>query len=147
MGFLLLYVFYRMVWSNTKKVTAISPQTQVAPCRTVADIMVIGRSINEVMAKIQEWVNLEGITVEARHENYLRGRLGIPSGLGLTAPKYFEILCSAKNGGVNVHTEGWISVYDVREECFSSNMWVMGNIPRRKGQKVIEHLWGMLKEF
>jgi hypothetical protein len=100
-----------------------------------------------VTAKIQEWIVQEGITVEAQHEGFLRGRLGIPSGLGLTAPKYFETLCAQKDNGVNVHTEGWISVYDIREQSFSSNPWVMGSIPRRKGQKVVEHLWAMLKEM
>jgi hypothetical protein len=149
MGFLFLYVFYRMVRSNTKKESSTQPQIQIQPChnRTVADVYLSGRSLSEVSAKIQEWIKLEGITVEAQHENYIRGRLGIPSGLGFTAPKYFEILCSAKDGGVNAHTEGWISVYDIREMNFTNDPFSMGNIPRRKGQKVIEHLWTMLKEF
>lgn len=147
MGFLFLYVFYRMVRSNTRKEVANQPQAQIQPNRTTADIFVSGRSLSEVTAKIQEWIKHEGITVEAQHENYLRGRLGIPSGLGLTAPKYFEVLCSAKDGGVNVHTEGWISVYDLREMSFTGDLLAMGNIPRRRGQKAIENLWSMLKEF
>jgi hypothetical protein len=147
MGFVFLYFFYRMIKPNGKTVNSAQSQAQVELSRTIADVFVSGRSLDEVSAKIREWIKLEGITVEAQHENYLRGRLGIPSGLGLTAPKYFEILCSPKDGGVNVHTEGWISVFDVREMSFSSSPWVKGSIPRRKGQKVIEHLWCMLQEL
>jgi len=146
-GLVALYFFYRIVKPRSKKAAAPQSPLPAERHRTTADIIVSGRSLKEVTAKIQEWINLEGITIEAQREGYLRGRLGIPSGLGLTAPKYFEVLCTPKDGGVNVHTEGWISVYDIREESFSSNIWVMANIPRRKGQKVIEHLWRMLKEF
>jgi DNA-binding transcriptional ArsR family regulator len=133
-GLVALYFFYRIVKPKSKKAAAPQSQTQVERHRTTADIFVSGRSLKEVTAKIQEWINLEGITIEAQREGYLRGRLGIPSGLGLTAPKYFEVLCTPKDGGINVHTEGWISVYDIREESFSSNLLVMANIPRRKGQ-------------
>jgi DNA-binding transcriptional ArsR family regulator/membrane protein implicated in regulation of membrane protease activity len=146
MSFVFLYFFYRMIKPTSKPANSAQSQAQMEPTRTVADIFVSGHTLTEVSDKIQEWVKLEGITVEAQHENYLRGRLGIPSGLGLTAPKYFEILCNPKDGGVNVHTEGWISVFDVREMSFTSNPWAKGSIPRRKGQKVIEHLWSMLKE-
>jgi len=146
-GLVALYLFYRIVKPRNKKAEAPQSQIQAEHHRTTANIFVSGHSLKEVTAKIQEWINLEGITVEAQREGYLRGRLGIPSGLGLTAPKYFEILCTPKDGGVNVHTEGWISVYDIHEESFSSNLLVMANIPRHKGQKVIEHLWCLLKEM
>jgi hypothetical protein len=147
MGFIFLYFFYRMIKPTRKgSNSALSPANN-EPSRTIADVFVNGHTLDEVSAKIQEWVALEGIIVEAQHEDYLRGRLGVPSGLGLTAPKYFEILCSSKNGGVNVHTEGWVSVFDLREESFSSKVWVAGSIPRRKGQKVIEHLWCMLNDL
>lgn len=147
MGFVFLYFFYRMIKPSSKGVNSSQSPTNNEPSRTIADVFVNGHSLDEVSAKIQEWVTLEGIIVEAQHENYLRGRLGVPSGLGLTAPKYFEILSSPKDGGVNIHTEGWISVFDVRELSFTSNPWTSGSIPPRKGQKVIEHLWRMLKEF
>jgi hypothetical protein len=146
-GFVLLYFFYRIIKPNGNIANSIQPQTQLEPSRTTADVYVFGHSLDEVSAKIHEWVKLDGITVEAQHEHYIRGRIGIPSGLGLTAPKYFEILCSPKDGGVNVHTEGCISVFDTREMSFSSNRLAAGSIPRRKGQEVIEHLWSMLKEF
>jgi DNA-binding transcriptional ArsR family regulator len=147
MSFIFLYFFYRMIKPTSKSANSTQPQTQMEPSRTVADVYVTGHTLDEVSAKIRDWIKLEGITVEAQHENYLKGRLGIPSGLGLTAPKYFEILCSPKDGGVNVHTEGWISVFDMREMSFSSSPWVKGSIPRRKGQKAIEHLWRMLQEM
>jgi len=83
--------------------------------------------------------------IEAEHENYLRGRLGIPSGLGLTAPKYFEVTLKSDSGGVTVHTEGWISMFDVSERSFSNKILTSGNIPRRKGWKVIGNLWNRLE--
>jgi len=147
LGFVFLYFFYRMIKPVNKPVNSTQTQAQISPSRTIADVFVSGHTPSEVLAKIHEWIQLEGITIEAQHENYLRGRLGIPGGLGLTAPKYFEILCIPKDGGVNVHTEGWISVFDVREMSFSSNPWEKGSIPRRKAQQVIEHLWCMLKEL
>jgi len=42
--------------------------------------------------------------------------------------------------GVLFHTEGWISMYDVSEKSFSNKILAVGNIPRKKGWKVINHL-------
>jgi hypothetical protein len=144
-GLVFFYVFYRMIRPTTKAPSNNKPETNLH--RTIKDIFVSGRSLQEVNGQIRQWIKAEGITVEVQHEDFFRGRLGIPSGLGLTAPKYFEISCTVEPNGVKVHTEGWISVYDVKEQSFSSNPWVMGSIPRRKGQKVIEHLWAVLEEF
>ncbi|MCW4002364.1 MAG: winged helix-turn-helix domain-containing protein [Candidatus Bathyarchaeota archaeon] len=145
-GLVFFYVFYRMIRPTTNAKSHQKSNTpETNPDRTIKDIFVSGRSLQEVNDQICQWIRAEGITVEVQHEDFFRGRLGIPSGLGLTAPKYFEISCTVEPKGVKVHTEGWISVYDVREQSFSSNPWVMGNIPRRKGQKVIEHLWAILE--
>ena len=143
-AFVFIYFFYRMVRPTIKTGNLTKPQTG-DQFRTVKDIFVSGRTTGEVNAQIQEWVKQEGIKIEAQREGFFRGRLGIPSGLGLTAPKYFEVSSVAKDNGVDVHTEGWISVYDIGEQSFSSNPWVMGSIPRRKGQKVIEQLWRKLE--
>jgi hypothetical protein len=113
--------------------------------RTIQDVFVSGRQLQEVKEEIQNWIIDEGINVEVEREGFIRGRLGIPSGLGLTAPKYFEVSFKSDQNGVMVHTEGWISLYDVSEKSFSNKILIYGNIPRRKGWKVIEHLWQKLR--
>jgi hypothetical protein len=40
----------------------------------------------------------------------------------LTAPKYFEVALKPDQSGVMVHTEGWISVFDVSEKSFSKSI-------------------------
>ena len=75
----------------------------------------------------------------------VRGRLGIPSGLGLTAPKYFEVSFKLEETGVMVHTEGWVSLFDVSERSFSKSALVAGGIPRKKGWKVMAQLWKRLR--
>ncbi len=144
-GLVFLYFFYRMIRPVNRAVNPGQPQS--SSDKTVEDIFVIGRTMQEVTEKIQSWIKQEGITVEAQHKGFFRGRLGIPSGLGLTAPKYFEGTFKAVQDGVKVHTEGWISVYDVSERSFTDNVLAMGSIPRRKGWKVMEHLWTMLKDM
>jgi hypothetical protein len=113
--------------------------------RTIQNILVSGRELQEVKEEVQRWINEEGITIEVEREGFVRGRLGIPSGLGLTAPKYFEVSWKPEQNGLMVHTEGWISLYDVSERSFSKTATVSGGIPRRKGWKVMENLWDRLK--
>jgi len=130
-------VFYRMI----------RPQRngQKDQTRTVEDVLVSGRSLQEVREEVLSWVREEGIKIEIEREDFIRGRLGIPSGLGLTAPKYFEVTLKPVQNGVMVHTEGWISLYDVSERSFSNRILTSGNIPRRKGWKVINNLWERLR--
>jgi hypothetical protein len=112
--------------------------------RTVEDVFVSGRSIEEIGNAVFEWLREEGIEVLEKRENFVKGRMGIPGGLGLTAPKYFEIsFKSAENGGM-VHTEGWIGVYGISEQNFSKTALLAG-IPRRKGWKAMENLWNKLQ--
>ncbi|MCL1977692.1 MAG: helix-turn-helix domain-containing protein [Candidatus Bathyarchaeota archaeon] len=133
------YFFYRMIRPNTKK------QNQKEQNRTVQDVFVSGRRPKEVKEEIQKWIREEGIVIEAEREEFVRGRLGIPSGLGLTAPKYFEVSLKSDQNGVMVHTEGWISVYNVSERSFSNKILAFGNIPRKKGWDVINRLWQKLR--
>lgn len=133
------YFFYRMIRPKNKVLN------QKEQNRTIQDIFVSGRQLQDVKEEIQNWVRDEGISVEVEREGFVRGRLGIPSGLGLTAPKYFEVSFKSDQNGVTVHTEGWISLYDVSERSFSNKVLISGNIPRRKGWKVIEHLWQRLR--
>jgi DNA-binding transcriptional ArsR family regulator len=136
-GMTFLYFFYRMI----------RPQRngQKDQTRTVEDVLVSGRSLQEVREEVLSWVREEGIKIEIEREDFIRGRLGIPSGLGLTAPKYFEVTLKPVQNGVMVHTEGWISLYDVSERSFSNRILTSGNIPRRKGWKVINNLWERLR--
>jgi hypothetical protein len=133
------YFFYRMVRPKAKE------QNQKEQDRTIQDVFVSGRHQEEVKEEIQNWIREEGITIEVEREGFIRGRLGIPSGLGLTAPKYFEVTFKSDQNGVLVHTEGWISLYDVSEKSFSNKTLAFGNIPRQKGWKVISRLWQKLK--
>ena len=142
-GIVFTYFFYRMIRPVNRSINKTQPQNNQD--RTIEDIFVSGRTVQEVNEQIQYWIKQEGITVEAEREGFFRGRLGIPSGLGLTAPKYFEVSFKNEHNGVKVHTEGWISVYDVSERSFSKSALAMGSIPRRKGWNVIENLWTQLR--
>lgn len=134
-----LYFFFRMIRPVTEN------PIQDGQLRTVKDIFVSGRQLQEVNQEVYRWINKEGIAIETEREGFVRGRLGTPSGLGLTAPKYFEVSFKPDHYGVVVHTEGWISIFDVSEKSFSKTALTYGGIPRRKGWKVMEHLWQSLK--
>lgn len=137
------YFFYRMIRPVNRHANKIESQSNQD--RTVEDIFVSGRNMQEVNEEVQRWIKEEGIIVEVEREGFFRGRLGIPSGLGLTAPKYFEVSFKPEQNGVSVHTAGWISMFDVSERCFTNNALAVGSIPRRKGWKVIAHLWNLLR--
>src|SRR3972149_3608192 len=112
--------------------------------RTVEDVLVSGRTVQEVKDEVNRWLEEWGITKVEEREDFVRGRMGVPGGLGLTAPKYFEVSYRPDPRGVLVHTEGWIGVYGVSESSFSKNAF-LGGIPRRKGWKTIEQLWNRLR--
>lgn len=138
-GILFVYFFYRMIRPPSKR------QAQKNHFRTVRDVFVSGRDVREVREEVMCWVKEEKISVEVEREDSIRGRLGIPSGLGLTAPKYFEVSFKPDQNGVIVHTEGWVSLYDISERSFSKSALTSGGIPRKKGWNVIERLWKRLK--
>jgi len=112
--------------------------------RTIKELLVTGRSLQEVKAEVFLWMKEWGISKVEERNDFVRGRMGIPGGLGLTAPKYFEVTYKPQDNGVLVHTEGWIGVYGVSESSFSKNAF-LGGIPRRKGWKTVEQLWNRLK--
>jgi hypothetical protein len=114
--------------------------------RTVEEVLVSGRNIQEVREEVLRWMEEEGIKKVEERDDFIRGRMGIPGGLGLTAPKYFEVSFKPNQNGIMVHTEGWIGVYGVSEKSFSKGAF-FGGIPRRKGWKVIEQLWNRLKSM
>lgn len=139
LSIIFLYFFYRMIRPPNEK------QSSKNNFRTIEDVLVSGRELQEVRAEIMRWIKEEKISVEVERDGFIRGRLGIPSGLGLTAPKYFEVSFKPDQNGVMVHTEGWISIYDISERSFSKSALTTGGIPRKKGWKVIEHLWKRLR--
>ena len=112
--------------------------------RTVEEVLVIGRNFEEVKTEVLFWMKEWGISIVEERNDFVRGRMGIPGGLGLTAPKYFEVTYRPHENGVLVHTEGWIGVYGVSESSFSKTAF-LGGIPRRKGWKTIEQLWNRLR--
>jgi hypothetical protein len=114
--------------------------------RTIKDFLVSGRTLDEAKAEVLNWMSEWGISKVDEREGFVRGRMGVPGGLGLTAPKYFEVSYSLQEKGVLVHTEGWIGVYGVSESSFSKNAFLAG-IPRRKGWKTIEQLWNRLNSM
>ena len=138
-GIFFVYFFYRMIRPPNEK------QASKNRFRTVRDVFVSGRDIREVREEVMRWIKEEKIIVEAEQDSFVRGRLGIPSGLGLTAPKYFEVSLKPDQNGVRVHTEGWVSLYDVSERSFSKTALTAGGIPRKKGWTVIERLWNRLE--
>jgi len=112
--------------------------------RTIGEIQVSGRSYQEVMDVIFQWVNANSIKVVDNQQNFIKGRIGLPGGIGLTAPKYFEVSMRQIMGGFLVHSEGYIGVYGFSELGFDAHSFV-GGIPRKQGWKVIEDLWNRLR--
>jgi hypothetical protein len=114
--------------------------------RTIEEVLVTGRTLQEVKTELLRWMDEWGIKKVEERDNFIRGRMGIPGGLGLTAPKYFEVSYRPQDNSVLVHTEGWIGVYGMSESSFSKSA-LFGGIPRRKGWKTIEQLWSRLKSM
>ena len=133
---LFTFFFYRIVRPVNKTQQTQAQKNQTRQDRTIQDILVSGRELQEVTEEVQRWISKEGITIEVEREGFVRGRLGIPSGLGLTAPKYFEVSWKPEQNGIMVHTEGWINLYDVSERSFSKTATVSGRIPRQKAGKL-----------
>jgi hypothetical protein len=138
-GIIFLYFFYRMIRPINQR------KSRKDQSRTVENMFVFGRTMQEINEAVMDWIKEEGISIETQRKDFVRGRLGIPSGLGLTAPKYFEIFFKPDQDGVTVHIEGWISLFDVSERNFSRSRLATGGIPRRKGWMVMEHLCKRLK--
>ncbi len=112
--------------------------------RTIEEILVTGRNMKEIGDEVSVWMAEEGITILEKRDDFFKGRMGIPGGLGLTAPKFFEITLRPNERGIAVNTQGWIGVYGMSESSFSKTA-LMGGIPRRKGWKTMEKLWNKLR--
>jgi DNA-binding transcriptional ArsR family regulator len=137
----LSYFFYRMV----RPIKRGNSSQIMSRDRSIEDFFVSGRQIQEIKEAVQSWIKEEEIILETQRDVFIRGRLGPPSGLGWTAPKYFEVSWKAEPNGVLVHTEGWISVYDLRERSFSSTALAYGGVPRKKGWRIMQTLINNLK--
>ena len=113
----------------------------------IDDLGIPGKTPEEVTKEVMQWIQDEKITVELDHGDLILGRLGNPSGLGLVAPRYFEITIKSEPNGVMVHTEGWVSVFDFRELSFVQRGVITGAVPRRLGWTVMEKLWNRLENM
>jgi hypothetical protein len=112
----------------------------------VEDVLVSGRNIQEVKEVVHRWMEAQEIRTVEEADDFVRGRMGPPSGAGLTAPKFFEVSFKPKGNTVLVHMEGWISTYGEAEQGFSKGAF-FGGIPRRKGWSAMEKLWNGLKSL
>jgi hypothetical protein len=137
-GLIFLYFYYRMLRPPSQE------DNKKDPPRTIKEIFISGKTSEDVTKVIMQWVQDEKITVELDHGDFIRGRLGNPSGLGLTAPKYFEITIKTDPKGILVHTEGWVSLFDLRELSFVQRGVFTGAVPRRQGWTLMEKLWNRL---
>ncbi len=114
--------------------------------RTIQEMPVYGRSYQDIRNEILRWMNDNKVKLVEERQDFMKGRIGVPGGLGLTAPKYFEIYFKPIQGGMIVHTEGFIGVYGVSEQDFAPKA-VVGGIPRRQGWRAIEDLGGRLRSM
>ncbi len=111
--------------------------------RTIKDITVIGRNAEEVKSFVQTWFAENKVNIIENKPDSVKGRWGV--GLA-TAPKYFQVSFLATQGGTIAHTEGWITVYGVKDQDFSPSA-LAGGIPRREGWHHMEKLWSALQAF
>jgi hypothetical protein len=111
--------------------------------RTRKDIIVAGRTAEEIRGLVQNWFAANHVDVIENMPGYIKGRWGV--GLA-TAPKYFQVSFLPTQGGVVAQTEGWITVYGVSDQDFSASA-LAGGIPRREGWHAMERLWGTLQWF
>jgi hypothetical protein len=111
--------------------------------RTKKDIIVTGRGIEEIRSFVQNWFAQNSIDVIDNNPNYIKGRWGV--GL-VTAPKYFQVSFVPSQGGIIAKTEGWITIYGLKDQDFSPSA-IGAGIPRREGWGAMERLWKTLEAF
>ena len=104
--------------------------------RTRKDILILGRSSEEVRGRVQNWFAQNDVSVIDNQSHYIKGRWG--SGF-LTAAKYFQVNFQQTQGGTMAQTEGWITVYGLTDQDFSPTALGAG-IPRREGWGQMERL-------
>lgn len=120
--------------------------------RTTKDIIVEGRSIEEVMAVVLKWFGENKVKVMVNTPDLIFGRWG--RGI-LTASKFFEVTLLPTENGVIAKTEGWITgvtalpyamIY-LPEQDLSDSAFSYGGIPRKEGMKAIKRLWNTLESL
>ena len=114
--------------------------------RSKEEIVVNGKSYDEIRNIVIDWMQENKVNLVEEKPGFIKGRIGIPGGLGFTAPKFFEITMKANEGSILVDVEGFIGVYGVSESSFSATA-VLGGLPRRQGWKVMQNLIERLKPF
>lgn len=111
--------------------------------RTKKDLLVVGRTQEEVKVAVQKWFSDNKISTIDNNSNIIKGRWG--TGF-LTAPKYFQAILIPTEEGIIAKTEGWITVYWLTEVEFSSSGFLCG-IPKREGWRAMQSLWDMLSNL
>jgi hypothetical protein len=109
--------------------------------RSVEELIVSGRTIQEVRTEINSWMEAQKLKPIDSREDHIKAKWG--SGLA-TAAKYFEVFLKPAPNGVTVRVEGWISSFGMGEQSFSKDA-LAGAIPRREGWRVMEYLLNRLK--
>jgi hypothetical protein len=112
--------------------------------RTRRDILVIGRSVDELKIAVKKWFHENHVTVICEETYSVKGQWG--SGF-LTGAKFFQVYFKPIEGGVVTMTEGWVTSFFGEEIDYIANYTYWGGIPRREGWQAIERLWAMLQSY
>lgn len=107
--------------------------------RTVQDIAVQGRNIQDVRNEIMSWMNSVGAWIVDDRQTYIKIQDGVGIWEGI---RYFEISLRQDQNGVVVHTEGYVKT--LGSESDLSPGAISAALPRRKGFRAIQDLWNRL---
>lgn len=109
--------------------------------RTVHDVPVIGRTVEEVRNEIFFWIKAKKMKLMEDRVVHMKARKGHP--LGFTAPKYIEIQLWQHQDVITVHLEGYIGVFGGPEMEFAPSE-VLGYLPRKQGWELFNDLCGRM---
>ena len=87
----------------------------VAMDRTRKDILILGRTKEEVKSTVTDWFAKNSVSVTESSPNHIKGRWGVGF---LTAPKYFQVSFQPSEDGILAKTEGWITIYGLKDHIF-----------------------------
>jgi hypothetical protein len=104
--------------------------------RTIKDIPIQGRSIEDINVIIQEWIEKNNFKVIKNDGRSMRIRKGL---VFITVPKYFDISYEEISDKIVVHIEGYIKASYLYELDFREN-FCFGYIPRNEGFQLMENL-------
>jgi len=127
---------------NSTRAKYIKAKRVMYMARTIKDIMVQGRTTEEIRALVQNWfAQNQTASIENKPE-YILGYWGMAFA---SNPKYIQVSFRPSQDGVIVHTEGWMSGM-LGDMDFSPSA-VAGGIGRRQGWQGMARLWETLQAF